>query len=78
LFLTIMMEFDTIVSILVKHDVICFKLGKRHKLCCCFLSDVVIPWTALASSQSKTLATKLTNLWPLTLQKENGRGRPNF
>ena len=50
--LTIMMQFDTIVSILVKHDVICFKLGKRHKL---FAenSDVVIPWTALASWQSK-------------------------
>jgi hypothetical protein len=28
-----MMQFDTIVSIRVKHDVICFKLGKRHKLC---------------------------------------------
>ena len=46
-----MMRFDTIISIHVRHDVIiCFKLGKCLDV---FLSDVVIPWTALANSQSK-------------------------
>ena len=46
-----MMRFDAIVSFHVRHDVICFKLGK-----CLDVpdSDVVIPWTALTSSQSKT------------------------
>ena len=45
-----MMRFDAIVSFHVRHDVICFKLGKCLDV---FLSDVVIPWTALANSQSK-------------------------
>ena len=49
-----MTQFDTIVSILVKHDVICLKLGKRHILMSDESDDVVIPWTALTSSQSKT------------------------
>ena len=31
--LFIMMQFDTIVSFLVRHDVICLKLGKCHRLC---------------------------------------------
>ena len=44
-----MMRFDTIVSFHVRHDVICFKLGK----CLDGKSDRVIPWTALSSSQSK-------------------------
>ena len=47
-----MMWFDTIVSFHVRHDVICFKLGK------CLDGEggnLVIPWTALASSQSKKL-----------------------
>ena len=29
-----MIWFDTIISFHVSHDEICFKLGKRHKLCC--------------------------------------------
>ena len=49
------MRFDTIVSIHVRHDVIRFKLGKCLTKCPWFLSDVVIPWTALASSQSKKM-----------------------
>ena len=28
--------------------------------------------------KKRTLAEKLTDLWPLTLQKQNGRGRLNF
>ncbi len=45
-----MMRFDAIVSIHVRHDVICFKLGKCLDVA---ESDRVIPWTALAISQSK-------------------------
>ena len=47
------MWFDTIVSIHVRHDIICFKLGKCLTKCPWFLSDRVIPWIALASSRSK-------------------------
>ena len=67
-----MMRFDAIVSIHVRHDVICFKLGKCLDVA---ESDRVIPWTALASSQSKSInnvrnfeasvAMATRSAWPL-------------
>ena len=51
-----MMRFDAIVSIHIRHDVICFKLGKAYKMSD-DESDVVIPWIALASSRSKNLTS---------------------
>ena len=38
---------------------------------------IIMP-NPFASSQSTTKIQKLTDLWPLTLQKQNGRGRLNF
>ena len=46
-----MMRFDIIVSILIKPDVFCFKMGECN-------NAVVIPWTELTSSQSK-ITTKV-------------------
>ena len=68
------MRFDTIISIHVRHDVICFKLGKCLTKCPWFLSDIVIPWTALASSQSK----KTTTLTKTFLTASSQRSPRNY